>query len=168
MTRHALISLLSAGTLALTAPAFAQDAPPAEISRAVEAAETAGVLETILAGGEVTVFVPTNEALASAPQEVLGEVLGDPERLAAVIQGYAVEGTVMAADAEQAILAGEGVFEVESLGGTMLALTMDGDVISVAGAGETVALVVTPDIQFGNVTIHTIGSAILPGTPEDM
>jgi uncharacterized surface protein with fasciclin (FAS1) repeats len=145
---------------------MAQDGPPEEISTAVEAAETAGVLSALLEGGEVTVFVPTNEALDNAPQDALGAVLADPEMLASVIQGYAVEGTVMAADAAQAIEDGGGTFEVESLGGTMLALTMDGDVISVAGVGSTVGTVVTPDVQFGNITVHVIDGAILPAMPE--
>jgi uncharacterized surface protein with fasciclin (FAS1) repeats len=93
-------------------------------------------------------------------------VLADEDLLASVIQGYAVEGTVMAADAATAIADGGGTFEVESLGGTMLALTMDGDVISVAGVGSTVATVVQPDVQFGNITIHVIDAAILPMTME--
>jgi uncharacterized surface protein with fasciclin (FAS1) repeats len=164
MLRTLAIATCAAGALAF--PALAQDAPPEEISTAVEAAETAGVIETLMAGGEVTVFVPTNDALAAAPQDVLSTVLGDPATLASVIQGYAVSGTVTAADATQMLTDNNGTLEVESLGGTMLALTLDGDVISVAGVGDTVATVVTPDIQFGNITVHVIDAAILPAVPE--
>jgi uncharacterized surface protein with fasciclin (FAS1) repeats len=168
MTLKTTMIALSAGALTLAGPVLAQDAPPAEIATAVGAAETAGVVSALMEAGEVTVFVPTNEALDNAPQDLLGDVLGDMELLASVIQGYAVEGTVMAADAMQAINDGGGTFEVESLGGTMLALTLDGDVISVAGVGETVATVVTRDVQFGNITIHVIDAAILPAMPEDL
>jgi uncharacterized surface protein with fasciclin (FAS1) repeats len=31
-----------------------------------------------------------------------------------------------------------------------------------------VATVVTPDVQFGNITIHVIDAAILPAMPEDL
>jgi uncharacterized surface protein with fasciclin (FAS1) repeats len=165
MLRTCTITTILAGGLALAGPAFAQDIPE-EISTAVGAAETAGVIQTLMDAGEVTVFVPTNEAIASAPQDLLGEILGSPEMLASVIQGYAVEGTIMAADAMTAIEEGGGTFEVESLGGTMLALTMDGDVISVAGVGDIVGTVVTPDVQFGNITVHVIDGAILPAMPE--
>ena len=112
-------------------------------------------------------FVPTNDALAAAPQDLFAQVTGDPELLATVIQGYAVEGTVTAAAATDLINENDGTFEVESLGGTILALTLDGDVISVAGVGDTVATVVTPDVQFGNVTVHVIDGAILPALPPE-
>jgi uncharacterized surface protein with fasciclin (FAS1) repeats len=156
---------LLGAALALPAAALAQDIPE-DISTAVETAEMAGVVGAITSGGEVTVFVPNNEAIAGAPSQVLDQVLADEEMLSSVINGYAVEGTVMAADAAEAITSGGGTFEVESLGGTMLALTMDGDVISVAGVGDIVGTVVTPDVQFGNITVHVIDGAILPAMPE--
>jgi uncharacterized surface protein with fasciclin (FAS1) repeats len=165
MLRYTTSTALVAAALALTGPAFAQDVP-SEISTAVEAAETAGIISALTGGGEVTVFVPTNDAIAAAPQDLLGQVLADPEVLASVIQGYAVEGKIMAADATQLLTENDGTLEVESLGGTMLALTLDGDVISVAGVGETIATVVTPDIEFGNITIHVIDAAILPAMPD--
>jgi uncharacterized surface protein with fasciclin (FAS1) repeats len=166
MTRHGASSLILASALALATPVLAQDGPPEEISTAVGAAETAGVLETLMGAGEVTVFVPTNDAITAAPEDVMGEVLGSPDLLASVIQGYAVEGKIMAADAMTAIEESDGTFEVESLGGTMLALTLDGDVISVAGVGETVATVTQADIEFGNITVHVIDAAILPAVME--
>ena len=159
MLRHLAHATLAASTLAIAAPAFAQDVP-AEISTAVEAATSTGVLDALLAAGEVTVFVPTNDALAAAPQDMLSGLLADPEALAAVIQGYAVEGTVMAADVIE--MAGEEGTEVTTLGGQTLTLTvMDGNVM-VAGKGDTMATVITPDVQFGTITVHVIDGAVLP------
>ena len=162
MIRQVTTTALTAGALALAAPAIAQETPPEEISTAVEAAESAGIIETLTSGGEVTVFVPNNGAIEGAPQDALQTVLADPALLTSVIQGYAVEGTVMAADAMQMIEDNGGMFEVESLGGSMLSLMMDGESIAISGEGETTAMVVTPDLQFGNITIHVIDGAILP------
>ena len=162
MIRQVTTTVLAAGTLAFAAPAFAQETPPEEISTAVEAAESAGIIETLTSGGEVTVFVPSNDAIAAAPQDALQMVLSDPALLTSVIQGYAVEGTVMAADAMQMVEDNGGTAEVETLGGTMLSLTMDGESLSVSGEGETMASVMTPDLQFGNITIHVLDGAILP------
>lgn len=162
MFRQATTTVLTAGALAFAAPVLAQETPPEEISTAVEAADTAGIIETLVSGGEVTVFVPSNDALTAAPQDALQTVLADPSLLTTVIQGYAIDGTVMAADATQMISDNGGTLEVESLGGSMLTLTLDGETISVSGEGDTMATVVTPDLQFGNVTIHVIDGAILP------
>ena len=162
------MTLLFACATALAAPAFAQDGPPEEVSQAVEAADTTGVLETLLGAGDVTVFVPTNDALAAAPQDVLGTVLGNEATLAAVIQGYAVEGKVMAADVMAAIEENGGTYEVTSLGGTPITLTMDGESVMVAGAGDTMATVVTPDVEFGTITVHVIDGAILPAPAEEL
>ena len=158
---RSLTAAALAGTLAF-APAFAQETPPEEISTAVEAAETAGVLETLLSGGEVTVFVPTNDALTAAPQDALSEILADPARLAQVIQGYAVEGTVMAADVMQMASDGGGTTEVDTMSGDTLTISVEGESVMVKGIGDTMATVVTPDLQFGNVTVHVIDAAVLP------
>lgn len=160
MLKYFAHATLAAASIAVAAPAFAQEAAPEEISQAVEAAQTTGVLDTLLAGGEVTVFVPTNDALAAAPQDALANLMADQEALANVIQGYAVEGNVMAADAIE--MAGEEGTEVTTLGGgTLMIQAMDGNVM--VGSGEdSMATVVTPDLQFGTITVHVIDTAFLP------
>ena len=149
-------------SLGLAAPAFAQDVPE-EISSAVEAAETAGVIETLTSGEPVTVFVPTNDAIAAAPEDALAEVTGDPEALASLIQGYAVSGTVMASDAISMAQDAGGETTVDTLGGSTLTISSDGEQVMV-GTGDTMATVVTPDLTLGNVTIHVIDTAFLPAS----
>lgn len=151
--------------LGLVGAAVAQEVPE-EIGTAVSAAESVGIIETLTSGGEVTVFVPSNEALAAVPQDELGPVLADTDLLSSVIQGYAVEGTITAADATALLEENDGSAEVDSLAGTPIGLTLDGDAITVSGAGELTGTVVTPDIQFGNITIHVIDGAFLPGATE--
>ena len=160
LTRLAQTSLLVLGA-SLAAPAFAQDVPE-EISAAVESAEAAGVVETLVSGDPVTVFVPTNDALAAAPQDALADLVADQGRLAEVIQGYAVSGTVMASDAMSMATDAGGSTTVETLGGGMLTIMAEGDTVMVGPSEDAMATVVTPDLSLGNVTIHVIDTAFLP------
>lgn len=164
-------ALAIAATAGLLAPAFAQDAgSPSEaaaaagvsIDGAVEAATTAGLVEVLTSGEPVTVFVPTDDALAGAPEEALAEVTGDPERLSQVIQGYAIPGTVRAADAIALATEAGGSVAVDSLAGTPLTIMVEGDQVMIQGQGETMGTVVAPDLEFGNVLIHVVDGAILP------
>ena len=129
---------------------------------AVDAATGAGVVDMLASGDSVTVFVPTNDALAGAPQEELNSLLGDSEQLASVIQGYAVEGTVMAADVIE--MAGEEPAEVTTLGGGTLTIMVEGDTVMVGPSEGSMATVTRTDLQIGNVTVHTIDTAFLPGS----
>lgn len=160
---NAILTRASAAVLAagLAVPAFAQDVPE-EIGQSVDAAQTAGVVETLTGGGEYTVFVPTNDALSAAPQDALTELTGDTERLAQVIQGYAVEGTVMASDVMSMAEEAGGSTSVDTLGGGSLTVMVDGETVMVGPSEESMATVVTPDLQLGNVTIHVIDTAFLP------
>ena len=160
LSRISQTSLVVLG-MGLAAPAFAQDVPE-EISAAVESAEAAGVVETLVSGDPVTVFVPTNDALETAPQDALADLVADQERLAEVIQGYAVEGTVMASDVTTMASDAGGSTTVDTLGGGTLTVMVDGDTVMVGPSEDAMATVVTPDLSLGNVTIHVIDTAFLP------
>ena len=157
LTRTSIVAV----TMGLAAPAFAQDVPE-EIGQAVDAASTAGVVETLTSGDPYTVFVPSNDAIGAAPQEELTALMEDSEQLAQVIQGYAIEGNVMAADAMSMAEEAGGSTTVETLGGGMLTVMVEGDTVMVGPSEDTMATVVTPDLSLGSVTIHVIDTAFLP------
>ncbi len=151
---------LTAAALAVALPAFAQDAETPDLSgvqTAIDAATSAGLLETLTSGEAFTAFVPTNEAL-EAVQDAAADILGDQEQTAQLIQGYVIPGTVLAADAMTLVTDGGGTATVDTLAGRPINLTMDGETLSVNGAP-----VVTPDVTLGNVTIHVIDGVFLPG-----
>ena len=150
---------LAAATVLFAGVALAQGVPE-EIGNAVDAANESGVVDTLVSGGDVTVFVPTNDALAAAPQDALTDLLGDSEKLAAVISGYAVEGKVMASDVMD--MAGEEPAEVTTLGGGTLMIMVDGDTVMVGPSEDNMATVTQTDLEIGNVTVHTIDTAFLP------
>ncbi|WP_170133834.1 fasciclin domain-containing protein [Palleronia aestuarii] len=156
-------SSLIALTLGLATPALAQDLSE-DVSDAVGAAETAGVTDMIVNGDEVTVFVPSNEALSAAPQEELNALMEDTDQLASVIQGYAVSGTVMAEDVIQMAEDAGGSTNVETLGGGSLMVEVDGDTVMVGPEGGPMTTVVDTDLQVGNVTMHVIDTAFMPDT----
>ena len=160
---NAILTRASAAALAaaLAVPALAQDVPEA-IGSAVDAAQSAGVVETLTGGGEFTVFVPTNDAVSATPQDALTELTGDTERLASVIQGYAVEGTVMAADVISMAEEAGGSTSVDTLGGGSLTVMVEDGTVMVGPSEDAMATVVTPDLQLGSVTIHVIDTAFLP------
>lgn len=154
---------LTAAVLALAPPAFAQDSEMPDLSGvqvAVDAATGAGLLEVLTSGEAYTAFVPTNEALA-AVQDAAADILGDQEQTAQLIQGYVIPGTVMAADAVTLVTDAGGTATVESLAGTPINLTVEGETLSVNGAP-----VVTTDVMLGNVTVHVIDGVFLPGAAE--
>ncbi|WP_308917676.1 fasciclin domain-containing protein [Jannaschia sp. LMIT008] len=159
--RTQILTAACAIGVAFAGPAFAQDIPE-EVGTAVDAAETAGVVETLVSGGPVTVFVPTNDAVSGVPEDALNELLGDTERLASVIQGYAVTGTLMAADVIELAESEGGSTQVETLGGGMLTVMVEGDTVTVGPSEDAMATVVTPDLTLGNITVHVIDTAFLP------
>jgi uncharacterized surface protein with fasciclin (FAS1) repeats len=143
--------------VSLATPALSQAV--VSIDTAVDAAVAAGLVETLLSGSEYTIFMPTNEALAGVPQDALAGVVADPASLAATIQGYVIEGKVMAADAVSLIEEGGGEAMATALDGSSLTLTsMDGAVM-VNGAE-----VIVPNLTYGPLTVHVISGAYLPGS----
>jgi uncharacterized surface protein with fasciclin (FAS1) repeats len=162
LSMTARTTVLAATTL-LAAPALAQDATaeaPAELaeaSTALEAATSLGLVETLASGEAYTAFIPTNDALAAVQGEATDSVMADEAAFATLIQGYVIEGNVMAADAMTLVTDGGGTASVDSLAGTPIELAMEGESLTVNGQP-----VGTADLMLGNVTIHLLDGAFLP------
>ena len=155
-------SLASAVVVAawLSAPAFAQEPDLSGVSSAIDAAVAAGLGDAIAATDGMTVFVPSNDAIAAGPQDAISGLLADPEQLSGIVTYYAVPGKVMAADA--IALAEGGPATVTTVNGADLTImVMDGNVM-IEGATGATATVVTPDIEIGNVVVHVIDGLVLP------
>lgn len=180
LSTTARLSLIAA-TLAFAAPAFAQETTTEDtttttdmattdtaaadagtapdltgVQMAIDAAMSAGLIETLTSGEPYTAFVPTNTAL-EAVADASADVLADQTQAAELIQAYVIPGNVMAADAMTLVTDGGGTATVDSLSGAPLTLAMDGETLTVNGAPVT-----QPDIMLGNVTIHVIDGVYLP------
>ena len=118
----------------------------------LQAAETAGLVETLAGEGPYTVFAPTDEAFAAVDPATLEALLADPEALADVLLYHVVAGEVMAAD----------VVELDSattVQGSDVPIVVDGDTVMVGDA-----TVVTTDIPASNGVIHVIDQVLIPPT----
>lgn len=156
-----LKKLTLAGAFALATITSVQAQDTSNLTTAIEAAQSAGLADTLASSDGITVFVPTNDAIAGLPADALQGLLGDQEKLASTITYYAIPGKVMAADV--AGLLESGPATVKTVNGGELTISKEGDDITIAGAQGS-AKVVSTDITAGNVVIHVIDGAFLPAS----
>ena len=116
----------------------------------LQAAEVAGLVDTLNGEGPYTVFAPTDEAFAALDPATLEALLADPEALSQVLLYHVVSGEVMAADVV-------GLESASTVEGSDLPITVDGDVVMVGDA-----TVVTTDIEASNGVIHEIDQVLIP------
>ncbi|MGB2758162.1 MAG: fasciclin domain-containing protein [Acidimicrobiia bacterium] len=118
----------------------------------LQAAEAAGLTETLTGEGPFTIFAPTDEAFAALPAGTLDSLLADKEALKNVLLYHVVQGDeIEAAD----------VVELTS------ADMANGDTIAIKVVDGKVVLnddvnVVTTDIAASNGVIHVIDKVLVP------
>lgn len=123
-----------------------------QFSALLQAVEAAGLTETLQDEGPFTVFAPTDGAFASLPDEVVDELMGDPDALAEILLYHVVPGEYTVADLR-------GLDELESAQGAVLTLEDGPRGLTVQGVN-----MLTTDIRADNGIIHVV-TAIL--SPED-
>jgi uncharacterized surface protein with fasciclin (FAS1) repeats len=121
----------------------------------VAAVEAAGLTGALTGEGPFTIFAPNDEAF----QDYLGEMgmtaedaLADTEFLSTLLQGHVVE-----AGDDSAMVAGMVDNPFVSLAGTELPGTVDADVITIGGAE-----ILEADIFATNGVIHVIDTVLTP------
>ena len=126
-----------------------------DLTTFVAAVEAAGLTGALSDDGPFTVFAPNDEAF----EDYLGEMgmtaedaLADTTFLSTLLQGHVVE----AAD-DSAMVAGMVDNPFVSLAGTELPVTVDDDTITIGGAE-----IVEADIFATNGVIHVIDSVLAP------
>ena len=118
----------------------------------VAALDAAGLVETLSAEGEFTVFAPTDDAFAALPEGTVEALLEDPTgALMDILLYHVVDGAVKA----------ETVVTLES------ATTLQGEDITIAITDDGVllndaVLVTMTDIMASNGVIHVIDGVLLP------
>jgi uncharacterized surface protein with fasciclin (FAS1) repeats len=121
----------------------------------VAAVEAAGLTGALTGEGPFTIFAPNDDAF----EDYLGEMgmtaedaLADTEFLSTLLQGHVVE-----AGDDSAMVAGMVDNPFVSLAGTELPVTVDGDTITIGGAE-----IVEADIFATNGVIHVIDTVLAP------
>jgi uncharacterized surface protein with fasciclin (FAS1) repeats len=126
-----------------------------DLTTLVAAIEAAGLTDTLANEGPFTIFAPNDEAF----MDYLGEMgmtaedaLADTTFLSTLLQGHVVE-----AGDDSAMVAGMVDNPFVSLAGTELPVTVDGDTITIGGAE-----IVEADIFATNGVIHVIDTVLAP------
>ena len=115
------------------------------------ALQAADLLNVLRGDGPFTVFAPTDEAFDAMPADELDELLKDTEALGTVLRGHVVAGELTADDLADG-------FEAETLDGSLLLFTVDGDTVLVNDA----AIIETNDGPVNGI-IHAIASILDAG-----
>ena len=100
--------------------------------------------------GEVTLFVPTDAAFATAAIDNLDALVGDPAMLGDVLSAHAVEGVAMSSDLSD--------------GDTLSPVLGDDITVTIGDDGAVMigeAMVVQADIEFDGGVIHIIDGVIM-------
>ena len=116
----------------------------------------ADLVETLKGKGPFTVLAPSDEAFAKLPKGTVEDLL-KPEnkaKLKAILLAHVVPGSAMAADVVK-------LKEAKTAGGTVIKITVDGDVVK-GGTAKGMSKVVKTDIKTDNGVIHVIDGVIIP------
>jgi uncharacterized surface protein with fasciclin (FAS1) repeats len=121
-----------------------------ELATFTKLVQQAGLQDTLMAAGPLTVFAPSDDAFKAVPAATLDKLSRDPEFLKAVLNQHLVPGLVKSSQIE-------GSQTLTTAGGTKLNVSKAGDYMTIEDS-----LVTKPDITAGNGVVHLIDSVLLP------
>lgn len=130
----------------------------------VAAVQAAGLVETLSGEGPFTVFAPTNDAFGQLNEGAVESLLmpENKEQLVKILTCHVVAANAMS-DAIMGMIADDGgAHEVTTVGGCVLTLRMEGDMLTVTDETGGVANVTIADVAQSNGVIHVIDRVILP------
>jgi uncharacterized surface protein with fasciclin (FAS1) repeats len=119
-----------------------------------QALTKAGLVDTLKGPGPYTVFAPTDEAFAKLPKEQLDAVLGDKDKLTALLTYHVVPGSVKASDVVK-------MTSAKTVNGKDLAIKVDGSMVRINGASVT-----STDLEASNGVIHVVDTVLMPEEPK--
>lgn len=99
-----------------------------------------------------TVFAPTDDAFSLIPEDILNEILNDPDLLDFILGYHVVDGVALSTDLEDGM-------EIETLVDINVSVTINADGIFINDAQVIVA-----DLIADNGVVHVIDAVLLPGT----
>ncbi|WP_116124654.1 fasciclin domain-containing protein [Lewinella sp. IMCC34183] len=133
-------------------------------SKLVTAAKSADLVNLLNSNGEFTVFAPTNAAFDALPDSTSNMLMqaGNQDMLKTLLSYHVIASKISAADLMKAIEKSNGYFRIQTISGSSLIASMDGDnVILTDGNGEY-ATVTDTDIEASNGIIHAIDGVLTP------
>jgi uncharacterized surface protein with fasciclin (FAS1) repeats len=136
----------------------------ADFSTLVAAVGAAELVETLSGEGPFTVFAPTNAAFDKLPAGTVDTLLKPESKglLTSVLTYHVVAGKFEAAAVIEAINSNGGTFEVTTVQGQKIALTLVDGKVTLTDAKGAKAIVVIPDVAASNGVIHAIDGVVMP------
>jgi len=128
------------------------------------AVQTAGLAETLSSEGPFTVFAPTNEAFSKVPKATLDKLMKPENKkdLANLLSYHVVSGEWNAASLVKVIQENNNKYEVVTVQGEILTLSLKGDKVQIKDAKGGTSTVVMADVEASNGVIHAIDKVIMP------
>lgn len=131
------------------------------LSKALEFAE---LIEPLSSKDTFTVFAPTDAAFDKLPKGVLKKLLipSGKTTLQEVLKFHVVAGAYTAADLVKLIKKSGGEANLETVGGSELAVILKDNNIYIKDASGNIAQVTTADVKQSNGVIHVVDNVVLP------
>lgn len=177
---------LAAATVALSAPAFAQNtmvggaemlpdqtivqnaANSADHTTLVAAVQAAGLAETLSGAGPFTVFAPTNAAFDKLPDGTVDDLLKPEnlETLQTVLTCHVLPTEAFSPAVGRMVQQGGGTAALETVGGCTLTASIDPttNALMIADENGNMATVNIPDVDQSNGVVHVIDTVLLPAS----
>lgn len=133
-------------------------------STLVTAVTAADLVATLSGEGPFTVFAPVNEAFDALPEGTVASLLEPANKatLTGILTYHVVAGKYMAADVIAAVKANNGSFDVTTVqGGTIVLSLADNKVILTDEKGNK-ATVAIADVPASNGVIHAVDTVVMP------
>ena len=133
-------------------------------STLVTALKSADLAETFMGEGEYTVFAPTNAAFAAVPKAALTNLLKVENKasLQNLLKYHVVKGEWKADAVIKAINDNKNAYNVTTLNGQNLVLSLKDGKVMVTDANGAKATVVMADVDASNGVIHAIDKVVMP------
>lgn len=135
-----------------------------DFSTLASAVQSANLAGTLSSEGPFTVFAPTNDAFNKVPKATLDSLMKDEniEDLSSLLTYHVVSGEWSAADLVKAIQENNNKYEVTTVQGEKLTLSIKDDKVMIKDAKGGTSTVVTADVKASNGVIHSIDKVIMP------
>jgi len=136
----------------------------ANYSTLFTALKTAELADTFMEEGEYTVFAPTNEAFSKVPKATMDNLMKpeNKEKLQNLLKYHVVSGEWNAEAVMKAIKENNNAYQVTTLEGEKLTLSIKGDKVMVKDAKGNMATVADADMDASNGIIHGIDKVLMP------
>jgi len=135
-----------------------------QFSTLVQAIQAAGLGEMLQSDGPFTVFAPTDQAFSKLPEGTINDLLKSENKakLTGILTYHVVAGEYTAADITKAIKEGGGEMEINTMEGSKLTASLEGDKVIITDENGGKATVEQADVKGSNGIIHGVDTVLMP------